>query len=334
MGVKEIKASFEAYGEAYMQALRAGAERYAALEKVPWGLIAGPKCARVFVLADGIIFALEPSEVDSFVFSDMMDVKVRPLMTDLCLGNFSFQGPGPLYCELRNLSFRKGGVTREYTLLESSGAFGPSRWSSDIGREHGEEVISGIVLSQILAISQKSGPERITTKFQSIIGDFEELLDVAENEEQVHKFLNKNPIILATDVIKVLSKVKLGTEYVTDFVLVRPENNYVLIEIEPVEFPLFTKAGNLSHQVTHATMQVRSWRRWISDNISYARKQLPGIADPECWVIIGRRSGIPEEYADLLAQHNTDNSHLSIMTYDDLVEKAKLQLATLKALAE
>ena len=71
----------------------------------------------------------------------------------------------------------------------------------------------------------------------------------------------------------------------TDFVLERDEQEYVLIEIERPDFPLFTRHGDPTAKLTHAQRQVEDWLDWISDNKDYAQRHiLPGISEPEGWV--------------------------------------------------
>lgn len=79
--------------------------------------------------------------------------------------------------------------------------------------------------------------------------------------------------------IQAVSKIRLGAELVTDFVLVRDEASrglsYLLIEIEPPWAVPFTKDGVASARLTRAIHQILDWKRWLDEHRSEARKLFP-----------------------------------------------------------
>lgn len=79
--------------------------------------------------------------------------------------------------------------------------------------------------------------------------------------------------------IQVISKIRLGAEWVTDLVLVRDEASlglsYRFIEIEPPWAAPFTKDGVASARLTRAIHQILDWKRWLEEHRSEARKLFP-----------------------------------------------------------
>lgn len=79
--------------------------------------------------------------------------------------------------------------------------------------------------------------------------------------------------------IIVLSKIRLGAELITDFIVMRDEFSagiyFDLIEIEnPYDLP-YTREGQPSAKLTRAVQQIQNWKRWLSDNRSEAQILFP-----------------------------------------------------------
>ena len=101
-------------------------------------------------------------------------------------------------------------------------------------------------------------------------------------EEDYHQFLRKYPYWLLIgnyDAYHVISKLKLGAEYVSDFVIAREGYSegtyYDFIEIENPHDKVYTKKGIPSTGLVTAIQQVNDWRSWLKDNHGYFRKYLP-----------------------------------------------------------
>lgn len=79
----------------------------------------------------------------------------------------------------------------------------------------------------------------------------------------------------------VISKLRLGGDFVTDFVL--PEDCgsdgtvFHCIEIETPWTVPFTSKGNPSARLSAAIQQVQNWRRWLLDNRNQALKLFPAV---------------------------------------------------------
>ena len=129
-----------------------------------------------------------------------------------------------------------------------------------------------------------------------------------------------------------MSQVKLGSEYVPDFVIQAAEGQYVLVEIERPALPLLTDKGIPRAELVHAQQQVKDWFDWIGRHGEYARSVLPGISEPEGWVVMGRRGSIPAQHRNVLARENAESRRLTTKTYDDLLDRAKQHLDNLRDL--
>jgi len=158
------------------------------------------------------------------------------------------------------------------------------------------------------------------------ISEFETLLNSSpEKEEVLQKYLTDNSIFIDPFIIELRSKHELGDDFITDYVLRRINNEYILIEIENSTDTIFTKDGQLSADLSKAISQVRDFQAWISDNIAYAQKKLPGIRRPSGLVIIGRNINLSEIEVKRLDEENySRRGHIKIVTYDDLLNQAKV----------
>ncbi len=169
-------------------------------------------------------------------------------------------------------------------------------------------------------------------KLEAAKGEFAELLEGANKEEQLQTFLKDNPLVLDVGA-DVLPKRKLGEDFVTDFVLLSPTDQgprYTLVEIERSDVPILTKEGGLSHHATHALKQTREWDVWVQRNSSYLREKLLGFESPEYLIVIGRSKDLMPEQKALLRSHNRDLAHTEFRTYDDVLAKFESVIEKLK----
>lgn len=104
----------------------------------------------------------------------------------------------------------------------------------------------------------------------------------AVREESIHAFLTKHAQLAFWDELgfaTVISKVRLGADLVTDFVAVYDNWSngirYKLIEIERPSTAPFTKEGIPSSGLSRALQQVLSWRQWLEEHASEARRLFP-----------------------------------------------------------
>jgi len=104
--------------------------------------------------------------------------------------------------------------------------------------------------------------------------DIEAALASAQSEEDIHHFLASNRGLLAEalgyprrkPLALVLSKFPLGSSHIPDFAVFFWDSSIfrvALIELEPVNDPVVTKAGVSSARLSSAVKQVADWKRWL-----------------------------------------------------------------------
>lgn len=180
------------------------------------------------------------------------------------------------------------------------------------------------------------GVDRPIGKFGDCIREFERLLDNEAGENALHDHLARNPFILSQQLPHchhVVSKPRLGSEYIPDFLL--PEmhsggTDWYLIELEPCDAKLVTASGQLAERVRGAIQQIKDWKTWLKNNLDYARRPLAqnglGLEDMEstarAWIIVGRRAAVTERF-NTLRNQVWENDRIQIMSYDRIVEWAK-----------
>ena len=176
--------------------------------------------------------------------------------------------------------------------------------------------------------------KRITAQnIKEDIDEYRSLIDRNAPEEVIHQFLANhsyffNDLIRLFNSSPLYSKIKLGSDFELDFCFMDPSSfgpNWVFIEIEKPEYKLFNKSGDPSNKLSHAIRQVQDWQNWVSENISYARKTMPGINYPRGYVFIGRRKELEgkPELINRLERINYDNRlSVEVRTFDYFITSA------------
>lgn len=135
----------------------------------------------------------------------------------------------------------------------------------------------------------------------------QQVLARSTREEDVQAVFEQHPVLLARLVGGghgrwVIPKKRLGSEYVTDFLVGEKSSigfEWVAVELERPVHKMFTKNGDPSRELNHAIRQITDWRAWLKDNQNYAARSrqenglgLTDIAsDVPGLVLIGRRAG-------------------------------------------
>lgn len=172
---------------------------------------------------------------------------------------------------------------------------------------------------------------------------FESALNSATSEREMQIALEENPLFLlqhlaASSHFWVIPQRRLGSEFITDFMLAEDDGDRVTwtaVELERPSVDLFTVAGNPTSTLTHALRQISDWRNWLSRNRAYASAppSASGLGltdvDPELdgLIIIGRDSsarGSQEDRRRRMARE----SRVRIQTYDWLLRQARRTAVT------
>ena len=102
------------------------------------------------------------------------------------------------------------------------------------------------------------------------------------------------------------------------------------IELESAGKNVITKSGRKSAHLEHALQQIRDWRAWVTNNLSYARgaKEKNGLGlrniQPRFYgyVIIGRRRDYSAAFNSLRSQVFRDEL-IEVRSWDGIIERAR-----------
>lgn len=335
-----IRSRVQSFELAYLKSLSANRERYAAISEALPSFLQGERRIAVHMGRDGIVVVRYAAEVSSIEFfpSDDNVTGIVHTVSDGGFG-FDFYPNEPTDISIAQPRLHKGEDTSGPVVWEApwqsmrvTNQIRGAEWSETLGRLEASNDVQTFVASHLMELGNAQPPQ-VFDEISNVIAQFERLLDLGPREEEVQVFLTDNPILLAPDAAKITPKVKLGTEFITDYVLEMAHEEYVFVEIEPPGERLFTRAGDTTARLNHAIGQVRDWRAWIQDNVAYARQEieeLAGVDDPELWFVMGRR---PESARDQrsLRRLSKDYHWIKVLTFDDLIERLRRHLGRLQS---
>jgi len=132
-----------------------------------------------------------------------------------------------------------------------------------------------------------------------------------------------------------LSTVK-GRGRLPDYIAKHRDDTYLLIEVERPSKPIFVgQDPRQSYQLTQAINQVSVWDEIIRSFGNYL-KEYPGIRNHRSIIIIGREHAQKfkslREFRKELNRINQISPGINVITFDDLVERARIAMAKIKAL--
>ena len=177
--------------------------------------------------------------------------------------------------------------------------------------------------------------DRLITKETTSL---QKLLNTNPDELTMHRFLDANPKFL----IQVLggghgryqlSKQRLGAEFVPDFLVAEVSSigfEWYAVEIESPRAIAHRQDGLPAEPLNQALGQIRDWRRWLMNNLNYARRpreedglglmgidsRVPGL------ILIGRRHTFPDRFNEFRKQM-VDRERIVIHSYDWLLDVAR-----------
>ncbi|WP_432981555.1 Shedu immune nuclease family protein [Dactylosporangium sp. CA-233914] len=168
----------------------------------------------------------------------------------------------------------------------------------------------------------------------SILDDFEALVSKNLPEERYQEFLKTHPTVLDPLAAEVIPKHRLGTEYVTDFVIRRHDLRYLVVEIEKPQDRIFNSSDDFTREFSHALGQVLDFQGWVAEHGEYARSSLPNIENPRGLLVIGRRSALTARQESKLRRWSINSNLIDVVTFDDLVTSGRQLLGSLRALIQ
>ena len=172
---------------------------------------------------------------------------------------------------------------------------------------------------------------------------YEKFLRTASSESQMQYFLEANPILIpglydlhnGPVADAVVSKLRLGDEYVTDIAFIS-ENSAVcqitLVEIESPVIQIFRKSDGLfTAEFSRALQQLRDWDQWCAQNPVHLKDTFRRIYHRSmfrhqrvvvrCVLVAGRRIQVTRsERREQRWGGINNNLSVVVMTYDRLLD--------------
>lgn len=173
---------------------------------------------------------------------------------------------------------------------------------------------------------------------------FSRVLESAKLEREVQDYLTLHPDVLIQHLSGghgrwVIPQQRLGCEFVTDFMIGERSSiglQWYPVELESPRAKLFNKNGDPSSTLTHAIRQVQDWRRWLQDNIDYARrpKNESGLGlidvEPQClgFIVMGRAAAQTHD-DNRRRRHMIYQLGIQIRTFDWLLDNLRAKARSL-----
>jgi hypothetical protein len=178
-----------------------------------------------------------------------------------------------------------------------------------------------------------------TKLYFKIVSEWEKILEDKNLKEQdYHSFLQANPAIFLTfsESYLTVSKLKLGSDYETDFVNIEEGYSdgtiYELIEIESPHTTLFDQKGKPTAKFNAALQQIRDWKRFLINNKSEFKKIFPTVSTKvikdsrvRYKIVIGRRTNSQEDLEK--RRQISEQENIQIVSFDRLTDMAKNRMA-------
>jgi len=181
-------------------------------------------------------------------------------------------------------------------------------------------------------------------RFGAAVEELASLVEADAPESALQSHLESYPYILSLQFPHchhVFPKVRLGNQYETDFFCLDiPSSGYewCAVELETTQKKVITKAGRKTADLEHALQQVRDWRSWTTENLSYARgarvKSGLGLKDIQPrfygYVVIGRRKNYSDIFNGIRSQVRRDEQ-IEIRSWDGIIDWARKRAAIFSA---
>ena len=163
------------------------------------------------------------------------------------------------------------------------------------------------------------------SKGDQLVMDFCALLEDADPEEELQRFLADNPVLLCPEYESCKSKPNLGGERQPDFAVSRRAYGgvqWIFVEIERPSKPFFTRGKEFQFhsEFTQAKGQLLQWDRLISQDHAFFERRFRGLYKPEFILVYGRNQELDAERRAMLQTEFAATNNRRCITYDDLAE--------------
>lgn len=159
------------------------------------------------------------------------------------------------------------------------------------------------------------------SSLEDILSRYQELIKNTPPEEKIQKFIENNPIILHQfPAHKIIFKAPILNKFNTDFVILTPQKELIVIEIEKANTKLLKKDGHITANLNHAFEQVRDWLHCIDEHRLAILEDMNidknSVSIVKGVVIAGVDSGY--DAAHLRKLKGADWGRITFLTFDDL----------------
>lgn len=170
------------------------------------------------------------------------------------------------------------------------------------------------------------------------VNEFEKMLENDLTEHDWQKWFNQNSWVLGTEYVRILDERRIDLDHVSDFLMKTYDGFIDIVEIKRPTEDLNFWAKSKDHKnyvpsqdLVRAISQVSRYLYEIereSNSLKFLQ-QVGGVKTikPRCVLIFGRSNDWDEEKKESFRILNSNFSHLSILTYDHVLERAKRMLA-------
>jgi len=159
--------------------------------------------------------------------------------------------------------------------------------------------------------------------------ELRDILADAKNEKPLQNYLARHPSFFTRFLppgsrMTTYDRPRLGSEHIPDF-LASVQNSQGLhwagVELESPTVRALKRSGDMTAALGHSIGQVSDWRKWLRDNIAYARSELKltGISgDARVWIVIGRRTQMNEK--QVKRYESLKQLNVEILSFDRLLD--------------
>jgi hypothetical protein len=166
---------------------------------------------------------------------------------------------------------------------------------------------------------------------EKAIKDFEKLLKRKKRKEkEIQKFLYKQFWMFGSNYRYARKETKAGMKGRNDFLLEKETGYHDIVELKKPEHKVFTKSKfpSMSKELKDAISQmVRYFDYYYKNYLSHKDQTNLDVYYPDGLVVIGRRL---ENERSFLEAHKAVFTKIKILTYDDVLDRAKQTLKTIK----
>jgi hypothetical protein len=183
---------------------------------------------------------------------------------------------------------------------------------------------------QRFTIHQEAQKDQIK-ELEEELKKFENLLKQKRKEKEYQRFLKDNFWMFGPDYVRVRKEEKAGMKGRTDYVLQRFDGYHDIIELKRPDHKLFsgTRLPTFSKDLKNALSQAAKYLAYFSKHyLSHKEETGRDVFLPKVYIVIGRYSARDSEL--LKIHQNILSRYVEITTYDDILNRAKQTLKTIK----